>query len=235
MLPVSICIIMKNEEKHLEQCLSSIQKHLPQNSYELILVDTGSTDNTMHIASRYTNQLYHFQWCNDFSAARNYSLQCATHDWVLVLDCDEFIENLDITCFDQMIQQYPHGIGMISLQNHYTQAGIDRIYTDEAERFFNRRFFHYEGRIHEQVRPIALNQKVKRISLPITATHSGYAGTPEELTAKAYRCFSKIPMIHIFIFSLVNHFMFFTILKKHAIIMERDLNLMSIPRQNMSS
>ena len=155
MTPISICIIMKNEEKHLELFLSSIQEHMGNYPYELILVDTGSTDHTKEIASCYTDKIYHFQWINDFSAARNYSLQCASYDWVLVLDCDEYITVLDTSCFDRMIQQCPQGIGMLSRQNHFEQAAADSIYMDEVERFFNRKLFHYEAEIHEQVRPIS--------------------------------------------------------------------------------
>ena len=186
MTPISICIIMKNEEKHLALFLSSIQEHMGNYPYELILVDTGSTDHTEEIASCYTDKIYHFQWINDFSAARNYSLQCASYDWVLVLDCDEYITVLDTSCFDRMIQQCPQGIGMLSRQNHFEQAAADSIYTDEVERFFNRKLFHYEAVIHEQVRPIS-PLTVKRIQLPLTVTHCGYTGTPDELAAKANR------------------------------------------------
>ena len=186
MTPISICIIMKNEEKHMDLFLSSIRKHMGNYPYELILVDTGSTDRTEEIASHYADKIYHFRWMNDFSAARNYSLQCASYDWVLILDCDEYITSLDTGCFDRLIRQCPQSIGMLSRQNHYRQNAADSIYTDEVERFFNRRLFHYEAEIHEQVRPLS-SLFVKRIKLPLTVTHYGYTGTFDELAAKANR------------------------------------------------
>lgn len=186
MTPISICIIAKNEEKHMEAFLSSIKKHFGSYPYELVLVDTGSSDNTVAIASRYTDRIFHFTWIGDFSAARNYSLSCASHDWVLILDCDEYVTELDAAGFDAMISAYPDAVGMLTRKNHYEMNGTDSIYTDEVERFFNRRRFHYEAIIHEQV--CALDgTPYERAALPLLVDHCGYSGSAEELRQKVDR------------------------------------------------
>lgn len=186
MIPISICVIMKNEEKHMDSFLSSIQNAFENYPYEIVLVDTGSSDRTISIAKKYTNKIYHFNWINDFSAARNFSLQCASYDWILVLDCDEYITSLDVNAFDLMIKTRPHDVGVIYRKNYYDLNGSENISSDQVERFFCRKEFHYEYIIHEQVR--ALNgQDYKRVALPITIDHFGYNSSPEELSAKAYR------------------------------------------------
>ena len=186
MLPISICIIAKNEEKHLQPFLSSIKNHMKDYPHEIVFVDTGSTDATRKIASQYTDCIYDFKWINDFSAARNFSLSKASHDWVLVLDCDEYITSLDPQCFQQMMEQYPTGIGMITRQNHYQMNEQDSIYTDQVERFFNRNYFHYESIIHEQVVPLTPG-KTNKVSILLTVDHCGYMGTIEELQKKVER------------------------------------------------
>lgn len=186
MTPISVCIIAKNEEKHLETFLASIQKHLSDYPHEIVFVDTGSSDRTVDIARKYTDRIFSFEWIRDFSAARNYSLSCASQDWILVLDCDEYVAELDTKAFSRMISQYPHGVGIISRRNHYEMNGTDSVYTDQVERFFNRKFFHYEFPIHEQVRSLDGNS-YERIALPLTVEHCGYNGTPEEMRQKADR------------------------------------------------
>ncbi len=186
MTPISICIIAKNEEKHMDTFLSSIKKHMQNYPYEIVIVDTGSVDQTVAIARKYTDKIFHFKWVNDFSAARNYSLNCASYDWILVLDCDEYITDIDIKTFSRMMSQYPNCVGMINRRNHYEMNGTDSIYTDQVERFFNRKLYHYEAIIHEHVR--ALNgQPFMRVELSITAEHCGYTGTAEQLAQKAER------------------------------------------------
>ena len=71
---ISLCMIVKNEENVLDRCLSSIADLMD----EIIIVDTGSTDRTKEIASKYTDLIYDFPWINDFSAARNFSFSKAT-------------------------------------------------------------------------------------------------------------------------------------------------------------
>lgn len=186
MNPISICVIAKNEEKHMENFLSAIKKHMKNYPYELVLVDTGSTDRTVEIAQKYTNKIFHFEWINDFSAARNYALQCASFNWILMLDCDEYIINVKTECFQQMMEQYPRGIGLITLKNHCWAGNSERILTSEGYRFFSRKYYHYEGIIHEQI--CALDgQSHELVSIPLTADHYGYLGTKEELRAKAER------------------------------------------------
>ncbi len=89
---LSIGIIVKNEEAILDKCLSALLPVLNQIDSELIIVDTGSTDSTIQIAKRYTNKIYDFAWCDDFSAARNETLRHATGEWYMYLDADEILK-----------------------------------------------------------------------------------------------------------------------------------------------
>jgi glycosyltransferase involved in cell wall biosynthesis/tetratricopeptide (TPR) repeat protein len=82
---LTVCMIVKNEEKFLGQCLQSVLCLATQ----IVVVDTGSTDRTMDIAKEHGADVHHFTWCDDFSAARNAALQHATGDWILSLDADE--------------------------------------------------------------------------------------------------------------------------------------------------
>ena len=82
---ISLCMIVKNEGHNLHRCLQSVQGFVNQ----IIVVDTGSEDNTVEIARSYGAEVHFFEWCDDFAAARNHSLSFATGDWILVLDADE--------------------------------------------------------------------------------------------------------------------------------------------------
>ncbi|MEK4283991.1 MULTISPECIES: tetratricopeptide repeat-containing glycosyltransferase family 2 protein [Ureibacillus] len=84
---ISLCMIVKNEEEVLANCLSSVEDICD----EIIIVDTGSTDRTKEIASKFTDKIYDFTWIDDFSAARNYSFSLATKDYILWLDADDVI------------------------------------------------------------------------------------------------------------------------------------------------
>ena len=177
---------MKNEEKNIGKCLDAIKDY----GFELILVDTGSKDRTLEIAKEYTKNIYHFDWIDDFSAARNFSLSKASNDWVLVLDCDEIITSLDINKLKAIMSLPEQCIGEIARRNHFENNGTDAVYTDMVPRFMNKKAMHYEGTIHEQVMPL------KVYSIPvcgvyhdtgIVCEHSGYNGTKEEILAKNKR------------------------------------------------
>jgi glycosyltransferase involved in cell wall biosynthesis len=85
MAKLSLCIIVKNEEENLPRCLNSVKNIVD----EIILLDTGSSDNTIKIAQEYNAKIHHFKWNNDFSDARNESLKYATGEWIIILDADE--------------------------------------------------------------------------------------------------------------------------------------------------
>lgn len=186
MTPISICVIAKNEEKHMPQFLSSIKKQMGDHPFELVIVDTGSTDNTVAIAKNYTDRIFYFEWIKDFSAARNYSLQCASNDWCLILDCDEYITDLDTSSFQMMIQHHPDAVGMITLRNNYEMNGTNSIYINKLERFFSRKLFHYCGVVHEHVCSIEQHD-YQRISISLVADHQGYNGSADELLRKVER------------------------------------------------
>lgn len=87
-MKISTCVIVKNEADNIERCLSSIKDI----SHEIIVVDTGSTDNTKEIASRFRAKIFDFKWDNNFSNAKNYALDKAIGDWIIFLDADEYFE-----------------------------------------------------------------------------------------------------------------------------------------------
>jgi glycosyltransferase involved in cell wall biosynthesis len=90
-MTISLCMIVKNEEKTLPRCLDSVKEIAD----EIILVDTGSTDQTKQIARQYTDQIYDFKWIDDFAAARNYSFSKATKEYILWLDADDVLLDED--------------------------------------------------------------------------------------------------------------------------------------------
>ncbi len=85
---LSLCMIVRNESYFLEHCLSSACDFVD----EIVIVDTGSTDNTLEIARRFTNRIVSFEWQDHFADARNYALEHASGEWIIVLDADEMIE-----------------------------------------------------------------------------------------------------------------------------------------------
>ncbi|MCM1054174.1 MAG: glycosyltransferase family 2 protein [Bacteroides sp.] len=90
---LSIGMIVKNEEKYLERCLTALKPLLDEVDSELIIADTGSTDGTAEIAKRFTDNVYSFEWVNDFSAARNSTLERAKGEWYMFIDADEILQS----------------------------------------------------------------------------------------------------------------------------------------------
>ena len=86
---LSICMIVKNEERCLERCLKSLIPLKEKINCEIIVTDTGSTDNSIEIAKKYADKLLYFEWCNDFAAARNVGLEQAKGKWIMSIDADE--------------------------------------------------------------------------------------------------------------------------------------------------
>ena len=91
-MKISVCIIVKNEEKVIKRCLECVEKFAD----EIVVVDTGSTDKTKEIARGFTDKIYDFVWCCDFSKARNFSFSKATCDYVMWLDADDIITDENI-------------------------------------------------------------------------------------------------------------------------------------------
>jgi len=98
---ISQCLIAKDEEENIEYCLS----HLKSVVDEQIVVDTGSTDRTVEIAERLGAKVFHFEWINDFSAARNFALDQAKGDWIIFLDCDEYFDHSSIDLIKKYIKE----------------------------------------------------------------------------------------------------------------------------------
>lgn len=84
-MKLSLCMIVKDEEERLPACLASVQEVVD----EMVILDTGSRDRTVEIAQAAGATVAHFEWCDDFAAARNVALEHVTGDWVLILDADE--------------------------------------------------------------------------------------------------------------------------------------------------
>ena len=183
--------VRKNEEKNINSFFSSVQKHFENYPHEIIFVDTGSTDNTKKLASAYTDKIYDFTWIDDFSAARNFSISCASYDWILVLNCDEYILNLNLNDLQEMILNTPEGIGVIDCIDYYKINNLDHTYQLRLPRFFSRKHFHYEDMINEQL--VSLHDDPANITLlPLMIYHNRYNDTAEHIIQKTHYSISLL-------------------------------------------
>ena len=107
-------MIVKDEEEVLRQCLNSVKEICD----EIIIVDTGSTDNTKAIAKEFTNKVIDFTWINDFSAARNFAFSHATMDYILWLDADDILLQQDLQKFKNLKKKLDISIDAVSMIYH---------------------------------------------------------------------------------------------------------------------
>lgn len=182
---LSVCIITKNEEKNIEVCLKALAGY----GWELVVVDTGSTDRTCEIASRYTNTLYHCSWQDDFALAKNYAAGKASHDYVMFIDSDEILEKpelAELKALEKLIEAHPDEVGRIRRKNIFSSKDGKQENQEWINRIFLRTKFHYVGRIHEQIMAID-GSDYKTYQTPLVLDHTGYDLGPEEKKKKALR------------------------------------------------
>jgi len=186
-IPISVCIIAKNEEKHIGECL----KRLKPYGFEIIVTDTGSTDRTKEIAEKYADKVLDFEWINDFSAARNFCASHASNNWILALDCDEYMANVNISELRQYMQQMPRSVGIIRLKNMLIDDNGQPWYnTDDIPRMYNRNYYVYDRAIHEQItqkKPEDRTNSLDCFIIPTEVIHHGYALSDEEMAVKQKR------------------------------------------------
>lgn len=114
MVKISLCMIVKNEEEVLRQCLDSVKAICD----EIIIVDTGSTDKTKKIAGEYTNKVIDFEWVDDFSAARNFAFQQVTFPYILWLDADDILQEEDQKKFKKLKEELDDSVDAVSMMYH---------------------------------------------------------------------------------------------------------------------
>lgn len=151
-MSLSLCMIVKDEEKNLGRCLESIKDIVD----EIIIVDTGSTDNTIKIAEKYGAKIFHYKWDNSFANARNYSLSKASKDWILIMDADDefvaedkdnllaLINNTSIK-LNAFLGETLSYLGASPNHDIYSNLNIRLIR--------NRKGYKFKGDIHEQIVP----------------------------------------------------------------------------------
>ncbi|RJE85702.1 glycosyltransferase [Paenibacillus sp. 1011MAR3C5] len=159
-------MIVKNEESVLKRCLDSVKDIVD----EIVIVDTGSTDQTIEMAQAYGASIYHYEWNHHFADARNFALERSTGDWNLVLDADEYIANECAEAIRAFLEQ-GDSIGRVKridkfkdkVGEAYAQCYISRIFPKGVR---------YEGRIHEQA-----VSDLPRVKLGVEVGHDGYYET----------------------------------------------------------
>lgn len=148
LLDLSLCMIVKNEELHLDRCLSSVQGIVS----EIIIADTGSTDLSLSIAKRYGAHLIHLPWENDFAKARNAALQEASCSWILVLDADEELDEWKPDEILPLLQDENVYGYYLQIVNFLSDLPEREFVTDAACRLFrNDPRIQFRGKIHEDV------------------------------------------------------------------------------------
>jgi tetratricopeptide (TPR) repeat protein len=166
--PISFVMIVRDEAARIGRCLASVQGLVE----EIVVIDTGSADDTVAIAESFGARVHHFTWVDDFAAARNFALAQARHPWRLMLDADEWIADRDhaASVLDRVRQLAPTFIGGIDILDVVEETGelnVD-ILGVPMPRLLPRQV-EYAGRIHEQP---ASDLRIVRLELLVG--HDGY-------------------------------------------------------------
>lgn len=167
MITVSLCMIVKNEEEILSRCLDSIADMMD----EIIIVDTGSSDNTKEVAKRYTDKVYDFEWTYDFAEARNYSFSLASMDYIYCADADEVLNDFNRERFKKLKENITSDVEIVQMK-YITPDKFNTVMNirDEyrAKLYKRIRNFTWMDPIHETIRlnPVVLNSDIEILHMP---------------------------------------------------------------------
>jgi glycosyltransferase involved in cell wall biosynthesis len=181
---VSLCMIVKNEERYLARALESARPLAD----EIIVVDTGSSDATVAIAKRHGARVFRFEWVDDFAAARNASLRPARGEWIVVLDADEFFAPGHAERLRRMLEQAAptvagYRVYQTNLADDQGGAVIDKSTTIRV--FRNRAHHRYQYPIHEQIVDSLRDGTVEPSDVELL--HSGFIQSVAQERGKAER------------------------------------------------
>jgi len=167
---LSLCMIVKNEEKNIGECLKSAQGLAD----EVIITDTGSTDKTVEIAQSYGAKIEHFIWTKDFAAARNHSISKATSRWIIWLDADDRLPKKTVEELrERLKRETPDRVFYLEVCNS-SDEGKTGIRFSQIRVFPNTPKIRFEGRIHEQILDSVRKFRFTEIQLPQEVFHTGY-------------------------------------------------------------
>ncbi|MCP6762466.1 MAG: tetratricopeptide repeat protein [Fischerella sp. CENA71] len=172
-MKLSLCMIVKDEEKALPKSLGSVKNVVD----EIIVLDTGSSDRTVHIAKKFGAKVHEFQWCNDFSAARNAALKYVTGDWVLVLDADESLTQKIVPQLQEVIYREEYLlINLVrqevgAVQSPYSL--VSRLFRHHPDIYFSRP---YHALVDDSVTEILSKEPQWQVGYlqGVAILHSGY-------------------------------------------------------------
>lgn len=146
-MTLSVCLIVKDEQEVLERCLNCASKFAD----EIVIVDTGSTDGTVEIAKKFTDKVYFFKWCDNFSAARNYAFDRATGELLMWLDADDCITDENCVKINNLKNSFD-GFDMAVLPYAAAFDGEEPTFLYNRERIFRRdKNYRFSGEVHEAI------------------------------------------------------------------------------------
>ena len=180
-MSISACMIVRDEEKVLGECLKSIKDWVD----EIIIVDTGSSDKTVEIAESYGAKVFHQEWTDDFSFHRNHSMSKATKDWIFIIDADERVPVEDGDTIKRMLADgIEYDVIGVSVFSMYGKEKVARSMLPMI-RFFRRSYGpRYNGFVHN--RPI-IKSDTTIYRLPFRILHYGYDLDEETMNKKYQR------------------------------------------------
>lgn len=178
---LSLVLIAKNESDCIARCLQSATDIAD----ELIVVDTGSKDGTPAIAADCGARVLHFDWCDDFSAARNVGVEAARGRWILVLDADEYLPPASVGALRTLIES-PADRAYHLLNKSSSDGGKTGMVGKIIRLFPNRPEIRFEWPVHEQVATSLSRAGIPTLDTTIEIIHTGYS-SPEVNSAKQQR------------------------------------------------
>lgn len=192
---LTLSMIVKNEEKMLRGCLESAEKLVD----EIVIVDTGSEDRTVEIAREFGAKVYHFDWINDFAAARNEALKHSNGKWILYLDADERISQFEIDKFRKSLSELSEDSGGLICTIESPHANLTGGESDVHRGSYPRIFknlgvdkVRFQGRVHEQISPSLKENNLKLLQSDIIIYHLGYDQSREIMEGKIERNYKML-------------------------------------------